>query len=84
MRALALLELRYMRTMGALEAESGDPILGMSDAPDSGSQPKEQETFDTTPDGGLRAWLVVLGGFLTFFVTFGQSPQASHLCLLYS
>lgn len=39
MRALALLELRYMRTMGALEAESGDPILGMSDAPDSGSQP---------------------------------------------
>lgn len=23
------------------------------------------------PDGGLHAWLVVLGGFLTYFVTFG-------------
>ncbi|KAA8649456.1 MCT family MFS transporter [Aspergillus tanneri] len=23
------------------------------------------------PDGGLRAWLVVVGGFLTYFVTFG-------------
>ncbi|KAH8435085.1 MCT family MFS transporter [Aspergillus melleus] len=24
-----------------------------------------------TPDGGLRAWMVVVGGFLTYFVTFG-------------
>lgn len=23
------------------------------------------------PDGGLKAWLVVVGGFLTYFVTFG-------------
>lgn len=23
------------------------------------------------PDGGSRAWLVVAGGFLTYFVTFG-------------
>ncbi|KAL4924052.1 MCT family MFS transporter [Aspergillus undulatus] len=26
---------------------------------------------DGPPDGGTRAWLVVLGGFLTYFVTFG-------------
>jgi hypothetical protein len=24
------------------------------------------------PDGGSRAWLVVAGGFLTYFVTFGR------------
>jgi hypothetical protein len=24
------------------------------------------------PDGGSRAWLVVVGGFLTYFVTFGE------------
>jgi hypothetical protein len=25
------------------------------------------------PDGGLRAWLVVLGGFLDFAIAFGES-----------
>lgn len=24
------------------------------------------------PDGGVQAWLVVLGGFLTYFATFGK------------
>ena len=33
---------------------------------------KEAGTTDShVPDGGLRAWLVVLGGFLTYFATFG-------------
>ena len=29
------------------------------------------------PDGGLRAWLVVVGGFLTYFCTFGKYPMPS-------
>lgn len=36
---------------------------------------------DSFPDGGLRAWLVVLGGFCTIFASFGwinceQLPNA--------
>lgn len=61
--------------MGALKSESADPILGMPEALDS-ARPYfelEQPVIDTNPDGGTRAWLVVVGGFLTFFVTFGQS-----------
>lgn len=27
------------------------------------------------PDGGLRAWLAVTGGFLTYCVTFGKSSH---------
>lgn len=28
------------------------------------------------PDGGLRAWLVAVGGFLTYFATFGDDALA--------
>ena len=30
-----------------------------------------EESDSGPPDGGLRAWLVVVGGFITYFVTFG-------------
>ncbi|KAI9676087.1 MAG: hypothetical protein M1817_000830 [Caeruleum heppii] len=34
--------------------------------------PSEREgALNVAPDGGIRAWLVVLGGFLTYFATFG-------------
>lgn len=68
--------------MGVPESDSADPILGMgmaeipvsaSESKESKEEPRVEAVFDTTPDGGLRAWLVVLGGFLTFFVTFGWS-----------
>ena len=35
------------------------------------NKPFQEPTLDTTPDGGLRAWLVVLGGFLDFVIAFG-------------
>ncbi|KAK5987507.1 MFS-type transporter pynF [Cladobotryum mycophilum] len=31
----------------------------------------EESTRDPIPDGGIRAWLVVLGGFLDFAIAFG-------------
>lgn len=31
----------------------------------------EKEEQPTFPDGGLRAWLVVMGAFLLMFCTFG-------------
>lgn len=66
--------------MGVLKAaESGDPIAPRGALPDglaSGATSleflEEPPVIDVAPDGGLRAWLVALGGFLTFFVTFGQ------------
>ena len=37
---------------------------------------KEAETLSgPAPDGGLRAWLVVFGGFLTYFATFGITVE---------
>lgn len=33
--------------------------------------PVEEEEQQTFPDGGLRAWLVVVGAFLLMFCTFG-------------
>ena len=41
-------------------------------SPDTDERTKEAGSMDShVPDGGLRAWLVVLGGFLTYFATFG-------------
>ena len=45
----------------------------------SDSRSTEEEMNETktvhspAPDGGIRAWLVVLGGFLTYFATFGTT-----------
>lgn len=36
------------------------------------------------PDGGMRAWLVVLGGFSNLFVLFGKSTQAEVILSLLS
>ncbi|KAJ9384855.1 hypothetical protein DTO063F5_4553 [Paecilomyces variotii] len=38
---------------------------------DSISEEKDAVADDRPPDGGLRAWLVVIGGFLAYFATFG-------------
>lgn len=32
----------------------------------------QEEDDAGPPDGGFRAWLVVVGGFLAYFVTFGK------------
>lgn len=39
---------------------------------DSIADEKGPADDDRPPDGGLRAWLVVLGGFLAYFATFGE------------
>lgn len=39
------------------------------DTPTAEGGPKESQ--DPAPDGGLQAWLVVFGGFLSYFTTFG-------------
>lgn len=36
------------------------------------------KTIVTYPDGGLQAWLVVLGGFLMVFSGFGVSGSATE------
>jgi hypothetical protein len=38
-----------------------------------------ERQYDPAPDGGIRAWLVVVGGFLGFFVTNGK--QTTTACL---
>jgi len=72
--------------MGVLKAaESADPILPRGALPGvlaSGATSleylEEPPIIDIAPNGGLRAWLVVLGGFLTFFVTFGRFVGESN------
>ena len=39
--------------------------------PQTGTMTPEKEEQPTFPDGGLRAWLVVLGAFFLMFSTFG-------------
>lgn len=40
-------------------------------------RPEDHSTkIKNPPDGGLQAWLVVLGGFLTYFATFGTVRPA--------
>ena len=76
--------------MGVLKAaDSADPILPRASLPGvlaSGATSleylEEPPIIDTAPDGGLRAWLVALGGFLTFFVTFGQFCVQAEDCPL--
>ena len=42
------------------------------DTPSAEGGSKESlKAQNPAPDGGLQAWLVVLGGFLTYFATFG-------------
>lgn len=41
---------------------------------DSGEKNSDSESF---PDGGLRAWLVVLGAFFGLFVSFGWTNCAT-------
>ncbi|KAJ3499815.1 hypothetical protein NLG97_g22 [Lecanicillium saksenae] len=41
------------------------------DIPISDGTQAKQATAPEFPDGGVKAWLVVVGGFLTYFVTFG-------------
>lgn len=41
-----------------------------------------QDEVDGPPDGGSRAWLVVAGGFLTYFVTFGAWRYTDNMLQL--
>ncbi|KAG8417121.1 hypothetical protein J3459_012609 [Metarhizium acridum] len=50
----------------------------MPDNPDSTSNARQQPEHSryrishiVVPDGGLRAWLVVVGGFIVYFFIFG-------------
>lgn len=52
----------------------------MPDIPDSTSSVDGSESITDggishiiVPDGGLRAWLVVVGGFIVYFFVFGES-----------
>jgi hypothetical protein len=61
-----------------------DPIISIKDSTDSPDQADidnlnsdgskvEMVIVETPPDGGRKAWLVVLGGFLLMFTSFGFS-----------
>ena len=41
-----------------------------------------EEASSPAPDGGLKAWLVVVGGFFTYFATFDESSTSLHMKLL--
>jgi len=51
---------------------SSRPILSSRFSSDWGG-------IDPAPDGGIKAWSVVVGGFLTYFSTFGRFPHPSTL-----
>lgn len=49
------------------------PPTSTSNTPDRPKEDDEPVVEDVTiPDGGLRAWFVVLGGFLNFITAFGM------------
>lgn len=48
------------------------PPISTSNTPDQPKEEKERIVAEVRiPDGGLRAWSVVLGGFLNFITAFG-------------
>lgn len=50
----------------------GVPIESTFDNLTTEGRPKESLNAENpAPDGGLQGWLVVFGGFLTYFTTFG-------------
>lgn len=49
-----------------------------------GPRPKSHKPNDEFPDGGLKAWLVVLGAFFGLFVSFGWTNCAKTFRILLS
>lgn len=52
-----------------------DGIMTLNEKEDVAISDEGQDSpaaYTEFPDGGLKAWLVVVGGFLTYFVTFGE------------
>jgi hypothetical protein len=56
------------------EADNVTPITSQKEAVadgEAGAVPPAGPPAFTVPDGGLEAWLVVVGGWLAMFSTFG-------------
>ena len=64
----------------------GDPQLATrtttNDVKSTPSSPVPVVTIGPPPDGGKEAWLVVLGGFILMYVSFGFSEFAYFLTIL--
>lgn len=62
-------------TSSAMEFNKRDPILQATVIPDDSSIESNRSVDEPALDGGLRAWLVVLGSFLNFTTAFGTSSS---------
>lgn len=66
-------------TTSASEGVPNSPVNSIAASEETMVVQEDGSAAGAVPDGGLRAWLVVLGGFLDFAIAFGKTPFSTPI-----